>query len=95
MGMSTGHIKAFIPDTDPEYQKHLRIYKLCEKENVSLPKETFDYFDGCDVPLDKLIVKLKENTHYKKWSEDMEEGVEIFLNKLPKEISVIRVYNSY
>lgn len=44
MGMST-HIKAYIPDTDPEYQKHKKILLACADANASLPKETMKYFN--------------------------------------------------
>jgi len=91
----SSHLKAFIPDNDPTYQKHLRILTMCKKENVSLPKETADYFGTCDEPEEKLQFILKRDDHYTKWQDEMREGFEVDLTKLPKEVTKIRFYNSY
>lgn len=96
--MST-HITAFIPDSDPTYQKHLAVFKACQNADVSLPKETADYF-GSNEPYygleeEKLEFKLEKGIHYKEWSAEMCQGFEIDINKIPKEVSKIRFYNSY
>lgn len=98
MGMST-HIKAFIPDTDPEYVKHKEILQVCNKHNVTLPKETSKYFDNLypnEVLLDnKLEIKLEPNVHFTRWREDSSEGFELDLTKLPNGITKLRFYNSW
>lgn len=43
--MST-HVVAFVSPNDPEYQKHLKIAKICWESNVSLPIETEKFFGG-------------------------------------------------
>lgn len=98
--MST-HITAFIPDDDPEYQKHKKILLMCNELKVSLPRETSDYFNVKDLYPDlelleeKLSVKLVKGIHYEEYGKDMEEGFEIDLTKLPKEVTKIRFFNSY
>ena len=99
MGMST-RIEAFIPDTDTEYQKHAKVLLVCHQAGLKeLPPETAKYFGSKHVNpelLDeKLSFTLTKGVHYKDYTEDMIEGYEIFVDKLPKEISKIRVYNSY
>lgn len=96
--MST-HIKAFIPDTDVEFQKHKKILLMCLENEVSLPKETAKYF-GSDTAYEylleeKLEIALKEDIHYKDWSEDSREGYEVDLTKLPKGVTKLRFYNSW
>lgn len=96
MSMST-HLVAFTPDTDPEYQKHLKVWNMCEELEVSLPAETYSYFlNGyMSTPEEKLEVTLEEGEHYKEWEGDMQEGFEVDLTKLPKGVTKLRFYNSY
>lgn len=94
MSMLT-RIQAFIPDTDPEYQKHKKIFDLCEESEVSLPKETAEYFKGWDRPEQKLLVELIKNVHYTTYNKDMCEGFEVKLSNLPTGVTKIRFFNSY
>lgn len=100
MGMST-HIQAFVPGNDPEFLKHKEILYFCNEKEVSLPKETAEYFNTSTAEYpessieEKLEINLKENVHYKEWSDDYRSGFEIDLNSLPKKVSKIRFYNSY
>ena len=58
MSMST-HVKAFISDEDETYQKHKRILLVCKEANVSLPKETAEYFEEDKVAEYLLKEKLE------------------------------------
>jgi hypothetical protein len=98
MSMST-HIVALIPDTDATYQKHKKVLLACDEADVSLPKETADYF-GCTKPdtevlEEKLRFELIKGVHYKEYNAETSQGFEIDLKSLPKEIAKIRFYNSY
>lgn len=98
MGMST-HIKAFIEETDATFLKHKKVLLACHEANVSLPKETAEYFD-CEYPElsvleEKIEFSLKNGVHYKEYNKDMIDGYEVDLTKLPKEVTKIRFYNSY
>lgn len=96
--MST-HIKAFIPDTDADFQKHKKILIFCIENEVSLPKETSAYFgseDAGEYMLDeKLSVDLKEGQHYRYWSDESSQGFEVDLPKLPKGVYKLRFYNNW
>lgn len=99
MGMST-HIKAFIPDTDPEYLRHKKVLDVCREQNVYLPAQTAEYFGGSTIPYwgmedEKLEVKLKEDVHYTHYSEDSIDGFEVDLTKLPKGVTKLRFYNNW
>lgn len=98
MSMST-HISGFVSDTNPEYQKHKKVLLFCEEQGVSLPKETAEYFgsDSADLYLldEKLSIELVKNIHYVEYREDMVEGFEVDLSKLPSGVSKLRFYNSY
>lgn len=106
MGMST-HIQAFIPDTDNDFQKHKEILLLCNKNGVSLPKETSEYFncqpdesmgtrDYVQYLIDKkLSVELGEGIHYVEYSDDSSSGFEVELSKLPQGVTKLRFCNSW
>jgi hypothetical protein len=94
MGMST-HIEAFTPDTDAEYQKHKKIWDLCEQSNVSLPQETKEYFKGCDQVEERLEIELIKGQHYDDWNRNSSEGIEVDLTKLPKGVTKLRFYNAW
>lgn len=100
MGMST-HVVAFISDDDPTYQKHKKISEVCMEADVSLPKETAEYF-GCGTEKldefqldDMLSEKLEIEIKTKEWGDDGRSGYEIDVTKLPKEVHKIRFYNSW
>lgn len=93
MGMSS-YIQAFIPDTDATYQKHKKILLVCEEAGVQLPKETAEYFGTTDaakyVLEEKLSVELKKGVHYAEYLEDMTQGFEVDLTKLPQGVTKLR-----
>ena len=100
MGMST-HIRAFMPDTDPEFNKHKKLALACDDANVSLPKETAEYF-GCDVDdfysdliEEKLEIDLIKDEHFVIYTDIMSEGYEVDLTRIPKGVTKLRFYNSY
>lgn len=98
MGMST-HIKAFIPDTDPEYQRHRKVLLACDEAEVSLPKETAEYFGVIDFDKntldDKLEFDIKNSDCLSKWKDHDADGYEIDLTKLPQGVTKIRFYNEW
>jgi hypothetical protein len=98
MGMST-HIRAFIPDTDKDYQRHKNVLWVCKSNKVSLPKETADYFGSTspeeNLLEEKLEIELEEETHYSKYNAPEAEGIEIELDKLPKGVTKIRFINQW
>lgn len=98
MSMST-HIEALMPDTDPEYQRHKKVFLTCMEANVSLPKETQTYFGTSygypGVLTEKLQIELTEGEHFTEINEDSEKGFEVDLTKLPPGITKLRFYNSW
>ena len=78
----------------------------CLKAGVVIPKEIQKYFslDGDEdrvlelknVYEDELLTfSLDGKPGVSDYSDDMQEGYEIDLKKLPKDVTKIRVYNSY
>lgn len=96
--MST-NIYAFTPDTDPTYQKHKKILLACKEAEVSLPKETAEYFwenDPEEYLLEqKLQVELEKWVHYEEYNEEYWAWFEIDVSKIPQWVSKIRFLNSW
>lgn len=93
MSISTS-IQAFIPDTDETYKKHKRVLLACLDAEISLPKETADYFGETDpeeyLLEQKLEIELVQGKHYKDWSDDNSDGFEIELKDIPKGVTKLR-----
>jgi hypothetical protein len=96
----TTSITAFVSDKDAEFRKHKKVLLTCLRANVTVPKETCDYFgetspDECTLD-NKLQTDLVEGKHFKLLERDHEEmGFEIFIDKLPKNVYKIRFENSW
>ena len=103
--MSISTIIVGVRDLRKEFDKMWTVAKACEKAKITFPKEVCDYFiiDADQKELDdkscyeqeKLTFDLKGKPGVKTWSADMEEGFEVDLTKLPKDVKKIRFYNSY
>ena len=104
MSMSTDLIG--LMDKDDVFRNHKNVLAACKKAKISLPKETAEYFDVADYPNDweyaaenaeeKLFVELEEGKHFKLIEENHPEcGFEVFVKKLPKEVTKLRFENSW
>ena len=95
MGMST-HVIGLISDKDPLYQKHAKVLRACLDADIEkLPKETAKYF-GSDEPYESLFdEKRTVKIPKKEYCEDMIEGYDIEVSKIPEGVTTIRFYNSY
>ena len=94
MGMST-HVVGFRPP-DKKWLKMKAAYEACEAADIAVPDDIEDFFDG-EGPSDKpgMEVQIKRTEAVKEWSDDSRSGYEIDVTKLPKDVTVIRVYNSF
>lgn len=94
MGMST-HVIGFVSPDDEDYIKHSKVLLACSEANVSLPKETAEYF-GCEAPEEYLLEqKLEIKIPLTEWSDDCSEGYELLVSELPKGVHKIRFVNSW
>jgi len=89
--MST-NVVAFRP-ADEKWKQMKTIYDACKKAGISTPKEVDDFFDG-ETP-DENGVEVDIEQAMRKWHDDSGEGFEVDISKLPKDIKIIRFYNSW
>ena len=95
--MST-HVEGFIPP-DAKFKKMLKAYRACEEAGVAIPADVDKFFNG--EPPDEAGVKL-DLTYDKRYKDAVTEyqndacqGVEIDIDKLPKDVKVVRVLNCW
>ena len=89
--MST-HIVGFRPPDDT--WKHMKeIWDSCESVKVPIPEEVLNFFN--DIEPDENGVENNLENYADEYSGDMRSGYEIDISKLPKNINIIRFFNSY
>lgn len=91
MGMST-HVVGFKPPNE-KWRKMKSIYDACEEAGVTAPDEVYDFFEDCKPDPAGVQVDLKKVV--KPWHDECSDGFEIDLKALPKDVTVIRFFNSW
>ena len=95
-----------VRDLRKEFDKMWDALQACKKAGVLFPKQVQKYFDldgDEDRVLEdksyyegtKLTFSLTGKPGVTTWDADMEEGYEVDLTKLPKDVKKIRFYTSY
>jgi len=107
MGMST-HVVGIIPKDDEEFKRMKSIYENCVYEGIIPPKEVHKYFnleereDAAYYDLEGIadekgvVVEsnvMKQATE--EYRDEMSEGYDIDIRKLPDNVKIIRFYNSW
>lgn len=93
MGMSS-RVYGIKP-ADEKYKKMLEIYNLCKESKVNIPDEVVDFFDNEPPESKGVIIELKQFGCLTSYNEEMVDGYEIELGKIPKDIKIIRFVNCY
>jgi hypothetical protein len=87
--MST-EVIGFKP-ADEKWEKMKKIWDNCEELHIPVPKEVDDFFNG-ETP-DATGVKVDIPTN--EWEGDGASGLEIEVEKIPKDVKIIRFVNSW
>lgn len=91
MSMST-HVVGFRPPDD-KWKKMKEAYDACHKAGVMVPPEVDDFFEGEEPSNNDMQVDISKAV--KPFRADMQEGYEVDITKLPKDVKVVRFFNSY
>ena len=95
MGMST-HVMGYISPEGDLYQKHKRVLMACKDAGIEeMPKETAEFFGGTypEEWLLEEVLEVKIPVH--ECGGEMEDGLEVFVSEIPKNVHSIRFINSY
>lgn len=95
MGMST-HVCAFKPP-DAKWKKMKKVWDACKGAGIDVPDNVSEYFNH-ETP-DESGAEISEETLEKcgaleRYSEGS-SGYDIVIDKLPKGVKIVRVYNSW
>lgn len=96
MGMST-HVVGFIPP-DEGWKKMKAVWDTCALAGIDPPDEVSRFFQ--DMPPDDRGIEIERPElerlgAAREWSDDMCQGYEVDLSKLPPEVKFLRFFNSY
>ena len=84
-----------IRPADAEFERMRKVYESCLQANVMIPGVVEEFFEW-QPPDDKgVLIDLGGYACRKEYSKDNSNGIEIDLEKLPKDIKIIRFINSY
>jgi len=93
MGMHTSVYG--IKPAGKKFKEMEKIYHLCNEQGITIPDEVDDFFDGETPDSKGVVVELNTNRGVSEYHEEMQEGIEVDLSMLPKDIRIIRFVNSY
>lgn len=93
MSMSS-HVVGFKPP-DAKWKKMKKVYDACQEAGTDLPDDVDKFFNG-EPPDDAGVeVDLEDHACCKPYGGDSSDGFDIDVTKLPKDVTIIRFYNSY
>lgn len=92
MGMST-HVVGFRP-ADERWNEMKQVWLACKKAKIDIPKEVDNFFDGVG-PQDRPGAEVDLGKSVCEWSDDYRRGYQVDLTKIPKDVKILRFYNSF
>jgi len=86
-----------IKPPDATFQKMFDAYKACEEAGVEIPKAVDKFFNGEIPDPAGVVVSLRNKPGWgvEPWEDESASGFEVDLTKLPKDIKVLRFFNSW
>ena len=97
MGMSTSVMG--VRDLDGNFSKMMKVKLTCEEANVDYPQEVKLYFGQYVAESESLLRREMEEMEIQpaieKLNEEMTDGLQVNLDRLPKDTKAIRFRNSY
>lgn len=91
--MST-HVVGFRPP-DEKWEKMKNVWESCHRAGIEAPKEVCEFFEWEEPDKNGVIVEIENTDAVKEYNKDMREGFEVDIDKLPKDVKIIRFYNAY
>lgn len=89
MSMST-HVVGFVAPDD-KWRRMKEVWDACKVAKVGVPDEVDLFFRGEQPDDHGMKVELPVTP----WSDDSRQGYELAVSDIPKNVSVIRFYNSW
>lgn len=90
----TPHVEGFKPP-DATWKKMKKVWDSCAEAGIDPPDEVEKYFEGEPPDDSGVLVELEKHPAVKEYNEEMRDGFEVNLSKLPKDITILRFTISY
>lgn len=91
MSMAVG-VYGIIPPSE-KWKKMKSVYDACRAADTGIPQEVWTFFN--DEPPDPCGVVIELDVPRAKGSPDMTNWYEVEIDKLPKDVKIIRFSNSF
>jgi hypothetical protein len=92
MGMST-HVVGFRI-ADEKFKKMKALWLSCDEMQVPVPDEVENYFEG-EHPCNMEGCEVELGDALEEYDTENGCGYQIDVSKLPKDLTILRFYNSY
>jgi hypothetical protein len=93
MGMST-HVIGIRPP-DAKWNQMKAVWDACKNAGIEPPEKVKDFFEYDSPDPAGIRVELQGNPCVRAYSDDMQQGFEVDITKLPKDVKILRFFNSY
>jgi len=90
--MST-HVVGFKP-ADAKWKKMKAVWDACEDAGTLIPESVEEFF-GNEPPGDRPGMTVDIEKAVTAWGDECSTGYEVDVTKLPKDVTVIRFFNSW
>lgn len=91
MSMSTNIVGVTPPDKKWKTMKE--IWDKCEELEIELPNEVGEFFNYAEPDEKGVIVDLEK--YLEEWNDEASQGYELKVKDIPKDVTVLRFYNSW
>ena len=93
MSMSTS-VTGFRPP-DARWRKMKAVWDACLKAEIPIPDDVSDFFESGEPDEKGVEVDLEEHGCAVEWNAEAQSGYEVFVDKIPAGVKVIRFFNSW
>lgn len=93
MGMSTHVIGIRRPDE--KWSQMKAVWDACKLAGVEPPDEVANFFEYGTPDPSGIRVELEGKPCVRVFNDDMRQGFEVDIDKLPKNVTFVRFYNSW
>lgn len=84
-----------IKPPDEKWKKMKAVYDACVVAESQLPTDVENFFGGEEPDKKGVIVEIEKTKAVSKYSDEMIDGFEVDLTKLPPDVKIIRFTANY
>lgn len=78
---------------DAKWRAMKSVYDACIEAGIEIPKEVEQFFGGAEQEPDPSGVEVDIRSALTEYEDDSSSGYELHVDKLPKDVKIVRFYN--